>query len=200
MDFLPYSQEYMLIVSIMGGMLLGLIWDIYRLIRHYFKFGFFGTFLGDLAYWIVSVAFSIQLINDISYGNLRFFLLVGFISGAFLYFITISNYILKAFIFVIDTIIKFIKKIIDFLVYPFTLLRNKIINILRPVKIKIEIRKNKAKRQWKFYKYKLKKISKNKKMLYNKKKSHKTKAKAFKRKEQKINGRSSKNSRTKKKN
>jgi len=46
MDFLPYSQGYMFIVSVMSGMILGCIWDIYRLIRHYIKFGVIGTALG----------------------------------------------------------------------------------------------------------------------------------------------------------
>lgn len=200
MDFLPYSQEYMLIVSIMGGMLLGLVWDIYRLIRHYFKFKSLGTFIGDIAYWVVSVYFSIQLINDISYGNLRFFLLIGFLSGALLYFITISNYILKAFIFVIDTILKVIKKIINLLVFPFNFVKRKIKAITHPIKIKIEIRKNKAKRQWKFYRYKLKRVFKNKKIVYNKNKHRKTKDKGLRKKEQKSNERSSKNNRVKKKN
>ncbi len=200
MDFLPYSQEYMLIVSIMGGMLLGLIWDIYRLIRHYFNFKSIGTFIGDIAYWVVSVYFSIQLINDISYGNLRFFLLIGFLSGALLYFITISNYILKAFIFVIDTILKVIKKIINLLVFPFNFVKHKIKAFTHPIKIKIEIRKNKAKRQWKFYRYKLKRVFKNKKIVYNKNKHRKTKDKRLRKKEQKSNERSSKNNRVKKKN
>lgn len=196
MDFLPYSQEYMLIVSIMGGMFLGFIWDIYRLVRHYVKFGVAGTAAGDIAYWIISVYLSIQIIYEISYGNLRVFILVGFMLGALLYFYGISNYILKVFIFCIDSIIFFIKKFISFMIYPVTFLIRKIKSLLYPYKIKVEKGVNKAKRRYKFFKFKLKKVSKNRKMLYNKKK----RKAELKRREQKTNERRSKNHRAKKQN
>jgi len=187
MDFLPYSQEYMLIVSIMSGMFLGFIWDAYRLIRHYIKFGPFKTAIGDMAYWIISVYLSIQIIYDISYGNLRFFILIGFLLGALLYFYGISNYILKIFIFCIDFIIALINKFISFMVYPIKCFVDKIREIIHPIKIKVEINVNKAKRRYKFFKFKLKKVSKNRKMLYNKKKQLKRASAKRRRKGQKKN-------------
>ncbi len=200
MDFLPYSQEYMLIVSIMGGMFLGFIWDIYRLVRHYVKFGIIGTAVGDIAYWIVSVYLSIQIIYEISYGNLRFFILMGFLLGALLYFYGISNYILKIFIFCIDFVITLISKFISFMIYPMKCLIEKIKKILRPVKIKVEFGVNKAKRRYKFFKFKLKKVSKKRKMLYNKKKQLRKKKAKRRRKGQKVNERRSKDNRIKKQN
>lgn len=200
MDFLPYSQEYMLVVSVMGGMLLGFIWDIYRLIRHYVKFGVVGTAAGDIAYWIISVYLSIQLIYDISYGNLRLFILMGFLLGALLYFYGISNYILKIFIFCIDFILKLINKFISFMVYPIKFLIGKIREILYPFKIKVEKGVNKAKRRYKFFKFKLKKVSKKRKMIYNKKKQMRKVNASRRRKGQKMNERRSKDNRTKKQN
>ncbi len=200
MDFLPYSQEYMLMVSVMGGMFLGFIWDIYRLIRHYVKFGVVGTAAGDIAYWIISVYLSIQLIYDISYGNLRFFILMGFLLGAILYFYGISNNVLKVFIFCIDFILSLINKFISFMIYPIKFLMEKIRELLRPVRIKVEKGVNKAKRRYKFFKFRLKKVSKNRKMLYNKKKQMKKVNASHRRKGQKMNERRSKNSRAKKQN
>ena len=194
MDFLPYSQEYMLLVSVMGGMFLGFIWDIYRLIRHYVKLGKVGTAAGDIAYWLISVYLSIQIIYEISYGNLRVFILMGFMLGALLYFYGISNYILKIFIFCVDSILFIVKKFVSFMVYPITFLIGKIKNILYPYKIKVEKGIIKAKRRYKFLKFKLKKVSKNRKMLYNKKK----RMDELKRREQKTNERRSKNNRAKK--
>jgi len=196
MDFLPYSQEYMLIVSIMGGMFLGFIWDIYRLIRHYVKLGVVGTAAGDIAYWIISVYLSIQIIYEISYGNLRFFILMGFMIGALLYFYGISNYILKVFIFCIDSTLFVIKKFISFMIYPVTALIRKLKALLYPYKIKVEKGVNKVKRRYKFLKFKLKKVSKKRKMLYNKKK----RKAELKRREQKTNERRSKDNRAKKQN
>lgn len=201
MDFLPYTQEYMLVVAIMGGMLLGFIWDIYRLIRRYIKIGAVGTALGDLIYWIVSIYISVQLIFYVSYGNVRMFILLGFVLGALLYFYGISNYILKAFIFVVDFFIRIIRRVFLFMIKPLRILAGKIKVILVPVSVKLQKTRNNAKKRYKFYKFKAKKISKNRKLMYNKKKQSKRnqRLKNKRRKEQAIERRS-KNNRTEEKN
>lgn len=173
MDFLPYTQEYMLVVSIMGGMLLGFIWDIYRLVRRYVKMGAVGTALGDLIYWIVSIYISVQLIFYISYGNVRMFILLGFVLGALLYFYGISNYILKFLIFLVDTFIKIIRKVSLFIIKPIRILAGKIKVLLAPLWVKLQKTRNNAKKRYKFYKFRAKKISKNRKLMYNKKKQSK---------------------------
>jgi spore cortex biosynthesis protein YabQ len=173
MDYLPYSQEYMLIVSIMGGMLLGFIWDIYRLFRHYIKLGIFGTAIGDIIYWIISVYFSIMTIYEISYGNVRLFILLGFLAGAIIYFYGASNYILKFFIFIIDSIIFLMKKFISYIIEPIKFIIRKIKNILYPFKLKAEKERDNVRRKYKFFKFRIKKVLKNKKMLYNKKNTRK---------------------------
>lgn len=195
MDFLPYSQEYMLAVSIMGGMFLGFIWDIYRLVRHYVKMGVVCTALGDLIYWIISIYIGIKLIFEISYGNVRLFILLGFMLGAILYFYGISKYLLKILIRIIDFIFKVIRKIVLFLVGPLKFFVGKLKIILYPLKLKYEKTRNTAKKRYKFMKFRLKKVSKNRKMLYNKKK---TQRKNKRRKGRKRIERRSKNHRIKK--
>lgn len=197
MDFLPYSQGYMFMVSIMGGMFLGFIWDIYRLVRHFVKFGQIETAIGDIAYWIISVYLSINIIFDISYGNLRLFILVGFLLGAILYFFTISDYTLKIFIFCIELIILLVKKFLSFIVYPIKSVLRKLKDILYPYRIRVEKCVIKNKRRYKFFKFKLKKVSKNRKMLYNKKILQKN---SKRRKEHKVNERRTKDNRFEKQN
>lgn len=197
MDYLPYSQEYMLAVSVMGGMLLGFIWDIYRLFRHYIKLGSFGTAIGDIVYWILSIYVGVQLIFDLSYGSVRFFILMGFMLGALLYFYGISRYILKAFIFAVNMILKIIKKVINFLIGPIRFLYGQLKKLLLPVKLKFEKAKIKAKKRYKFFKFRLKKVSKNRKMVYNKKKQSR---RLNKRRKGQGRERRSKNRRTKEKN
>lgn len=201
MDFLPYSQEYMLAVSVMGGMLLGFIWDIYRLLRHYVKTGAIGTALGDLIYWIISIYISIQLIFDISYGNVRLFILMGFLLGALLYFYGLSCYFLKVLIYIIDLILNIVKKVIFLLIGPIKYIIKLLKVLLYPLKLKYEKVRNNVKKRYKFLKFRVKKISKNKKLLYNKKKREKYINKGRKgRKGQKQSERRSKNHRIKEKN
>lgn len=198
MDYLPYSQEYMLAVSVMGGMFLGFIWDIYRLLRHYIKLKSAGTAIGDIVYWILSIYIGIQLIFDLSYGNVRFFILMGFMLGALLYFYGISRYILKVLIFIVDTILKVVKQTINLLLVPVKFIIRQLKIILYPLKLNFEKAKNKTKKRYKFLKFKLNKVSKNRKMVYNKKKQLKRLNK--RRKEQRRYERRSKNYRIKEKN
>lgn len=201
MDFLPYTQEYMLVVAIMGGMLLGFIWDIYRLVRHYVKMGAVGTALGDLLYWIVSIYISLELIFYVSYGNVRMFILLGFVLGALLYFYGISNYILKAFIFVVDLFIKIVRRVYLFMIKPIKILAGKIAVLLTPLRVKWQKTCINAKKRYKFYKFEAKKISKNRKLMYNKKKQSKRNQKLkYKRRKEHAIERRSKNNRTKEKN
>jgi spore cortex biosynthesis protein YabQ len=189
----------MLIVSVMGGMVLGFIWDIYRLIRHYIKFGSAVTALGDIAYWIVSAKLSLDLIFYISYGNVRMFILVGFISGALLYFYGISRYVLKAIIYVIDFIFSVVRKFLSFIVSPLKFLWSKLKIALLPVRIKIKKAEDGAKKRYKFFKFRIKKVFKNKKMYYNKRAKEK-RMKSLRKGEQKRIERGSKDNRAEKKN
>lgn len=206
MDYLHYSQGYMLAVSVMAGTFFGFMWDIYRLFRHYIKLGKTGTAIGDVSYWIISVYIGIKLILDLSYGNVRLFILMGFILGALLYFYGISRYILKAFIFVTDKILKVIWKVINFLAVPIKFIIKQINLVLNPVRLKCEKERNKLKRRYKFFKFRLKKVSKDKKRVYNKKKKSKRskrkirKIQKEKRRGQKQVDRRKKDYRTKKKN
>ena len=86
------------------------------------------------------------------------------------------------------------------MIYPIKCLISKIKKILRPVKIKVEMGVNKAKRRYKFFKFKLKKVSKNRKMLYNKKKQMRKVNASRRRRGQKINERRPKDNRVKKQN
>lgn len=173
MNFLPFSQEYMVLVSVMGGMILGFFWDVYRIIRRYISLNNLSLAIGDILYWIVSVYLSLELIFYISYGNVRFFILIGFCFGALLYFYGLSSYILKLFYFLIDSIIKLVKKIISLLIEPIKFIITKVRIFLYPYKLKLIKEKEKLNKRYKFFKYKLKKISKNRKLLYNNKKHSK---------------------------
>ncbi len=167
MDYLPYSQEYMLAVSVMGGMLLGFMWDIYRFFRHYVKLRRLGTAIGDVVYWVISIYIGVELIFDLSYGSVRFFILMGFMAGALLYFYGISRYILRAMIYTADAVIKAVKKVIRVLIGPFRYIVKQMKIFLAPFRQRYEKAKNKAKKKYKFFKFRVKKVLKNRKRVYN---------------------------------
>ncbi|WP_371818644.1 spore cortex biosynthesis protein YabQ [Sedimentibacter sp. zth1] len=179
----------MFLIAFFGGLLLGLLWDIYRLIRHYFKIGKLGLVIGDIMYWIASLYLGLNLVIYISWGNIRFFILIGFCLGALIYFWLISDIILKSLITIINFIISSIKTIFHIIIFPLKIVIKRLKFFLVPYKIKVDtIIKNRKKR----IKFKLENIKKSREAK-NKKK---LKLKKIKRlmKEQRKNAKRFKNS------
>ncbi len=156
MSAVPYSQEIIFLTSVLGGMLLGLFWDAYRLIRHYIAFGKIGTALGDIVYWIVSLYVGLSIIINISWGNIRLYILLGFLLGALIYFCVFSNIILGLFISLIDFVIFIVKKLYGLIIIPIKFFIKRLKFLLLPYKIKVDTKIKSKKRDIKFYVYKYK--------------------------------------------
>lgn len=150
MNSAPYSQEIVFVAALIGGFFLGVLWDIYRLIRYYIPLSKLGTALGDILYWIVSLVFGLNIIIRVSWGNIRFFILMAFLLGALIYFYIFSRLVLDLCIFLIDFVIKAIKKIYKIIIFPIKFLIKSLKKLLIPYKIKLDSKIQKFKRRIKF--------------------------------------------------
>ena len=156
MSAVPYSQEIIFFISLIGGLLLGLLWDFYRLIRHYIAFGKIGTALGDITYWIISLYVGLNIIIKVSWGNIRFYILLAFLIGALFYFYILSNIILDFFIFLIDLFVKAIIKLYNIIIFPIKFFIKRLKFLLLPYKMKVDTKIKNKKSDIKFYIYKFK--------------------------------------------
>ena len=190
MSAVPYSQEIMFLTSVLGGVLLGLLWDFYRLLRHYIALGRLGTALGDILYWIISLYVGLNIIIKVSWGNIRVFILFGFFIGALVYFYVISNIILSICITLIDFVIQAIIKTYSAIIFPIKYLIKRLKFFLIPYKIKIDTKIRNKKKELKFYIHK----QKNKAAIKKKQRLKKKKIKKLMREHQK-NAQKFKNSR-----
>ena len=171
MSAVPYSQEIIFLTSVLGGVLLGLLWDFYRLLRHYIPLGKLGTALGDILYWIISLYVGLSIIINISWGNIRLYILIGFLIGALVYFYVFSNIILSLCITLINFVIQAIIKIYGVIIFPIKYFIKRLKFFLIPYKIKIDTKIRDKKKEIKFYIYKYKnKIEIRKKQKLKKKK------------------------------
>lgn len=117
------NQVYVFIAFILNGILIGILFDIFRILRKSFKTPDIVTYVEDIIFGILSgllILFSIMKFNN---GELRVYLFLGIILGLTLYllifskiFINVSVYIInilkKAFNILIITPIKFIKQML----------------------------------------------------------------------------------------
>ena len=127
-------------------MIIGFIYDLYRISRRIFRPRKLATFIEDLLFWLVIGAaafFVLILSND---GQLRLYTFLGFVTGSMLYISFLSPYVLKLILLILRIIKKVCMGILRILIFPI----RKIIFILkipaRWIKKKIQPIYTKAKR------------------------------------------------------
>ena len=121
------EQLFCLIAFTATGIVIGVLFDIFRILRRSFKTADWLTTLQDILFWILAgfvILFSIFKFNN---GEIRSYIFVGISLGVLIYMLTLSKYIVRCSVI----IIKFIKKIIS---YPVNLII-KITNflIIKPI-------------------------------------------------------------------
>ena len=121
------NQTYLFIVFTIVGIIIGVLFDIFRILRKSFKTKDIVTYIEDIFFWILTGIIILFSMYKFSNGELRFFMIIGIIMGTLMYMITFSRYVIKISVF----IIKIIKTII---VYPVKVVE-KILKkiIIRPI-------------------------------------------------------------------
>lgn len=131
------NQSYLFMVFTIVGMCIGVLFDIFRILRKTIKTKDFVTYIEDILFWILTGLIIIISMYKFCDGELRFFMIIGLILGTIIYLLTISEYIIKISVFIINLV----KKIIIFPIFVFAKFLKKI--IFRPICIIcINIRKD----------------------------------------------------------
>lgn len=138
-----YNQLFCLLIFILTGLVIGILFDIFRILRKSFKTTDFITYLEDIIFWILTgciMLFSIFIFNN---GEIRSYVFIGIAIGIILYMLVISRFFIRISV----NIIKFIKKILS---YPIKLIKNVVTKIILKPTLKIlknihDLTKNKPK-------------------------------------------------------
>ncbi|HOO11835.1 MAG TPA: spore cortex biosynthesis protein YabQ [Bacillota bacterium] len=80
------DQVVILLASVYGGLMLGLIFGLYRFFRGAFRFGRMITFIGDMLFWAAALVVTLSIVYRSSSGLVRVYQLLGFGLGTMLYF------------------------------------------------------------------------------------------------------------------
>ena len=122
------NQAYLFLIFIINGILIGLLFDFFRISRKVIKTSDIVTYIEDIIFWILTgiiILYSIFVFNN---GELRLFMFLGILLGTIIYMLFISSYIIKINI----KIINIIQKLINILLMPFKIM----LKILRKTFIK----------------------------------------------------------------
>lgn len=165
MDMAIVNQAYLFGIYAICGIVIGILFDLFRILRQSFKTPDIITYIEDIIFGILTGIFLIFMIFVFSNGELRFYIFFALILGLSIYLLTISKYFIKFNVKIITTIKNIIIKVFSLILYPIVMIKNFILKlVLRPFRILtininnvIKTKKSKIKTK------KIKKKEKNKK-------------------------------------
>lgn len=112
------NQAQLFLVFIINGIIIGIFFDFFRILRKSFKTSDFSTYIEDLLFWILtgfSILFTLFKYNN---GEIRLYMFLAIAIGIFLYMLIFSSYIIKINVSIILLLKKLLKKIIYFIFIP----------------------------------------------------------------------------------
>lgn len=128
------EQLYSFFIFILVGLLIGLLFDMFRISRRTFKTSDIVTSIEDIAFWILAgllVIFSLFKFNN---GDIRIYIIISLIIGISIYMLVFSKIIINTLVKIITVIRKVISSIIKVFLYPINLIINIFKFMVKPFK------------------------------------------------------------------
>ena len=138
------NQAYLFLIFIANGIIIGLLFDIFRILRRSFKTSDFITYIEDILFWILTgltILYSIFVFNN---GEIRLFMFFGIAIGITMYMLLLSSIIIKTNVAIINFFKRIILAILNIIKLPFKYILKLIKKLfLKPIAfIFINVRKN----------------------------------------------------------
>lgn len=122
-----YSQLFCLVMFIITGISIGLLFDVFRILRKSFHTADWITYIQDILFWILAGSIMLFSIFTFNNGEIRSYVFVGMLIGIVIYMLVISRIFVKSSV----KIIQFLKKLLS---YPIHLIEKIIkITIIQPI-------------------------------------------------------------------
>ena len=103
------NQAYLFLVFSLTGIIIGIIYDIFRVLRKSFKTSDIITYFEDILFWIITgilILYNIWFFNN---GEIRLFMFLGIILGVLIYMLILSNLVINILTWIISPIVKLVK-------------------------------------------------------------------------------------------
>lgn len=117
-----YYQIYMFFLCGVFGVVLAVIFDVFRVMRRLVPTGVGLTFVEDIIFWLLSSLLFFAVILKFYNGEFRLFMVVGILLGAVTYFCSLSKVFIHISVVSIGFFSKIMKKIFAFLFLPLRML------------------------------------------------------------------------------
>lgn len=118
------AQLVSLIVSVFAGLVIGLLFDLYRTINYYTRPPRAFLYFMDLLFWIITGIIVFIVLLNADFAMIRMYTFAGMALGVFIYVKVFSEYILRFYRGGIYVIVKFIRLTFITLMLPFKVFYN----------------------------------------------------------------------------
>ncbi len=165
------TQTKNFLLSLGFGFIMGIFYDLFRIVRISISKGKIATVISDILYCIF-LCFSLMLFClTVNEGEIRLYLLLGSLAGFFVYYFSLGVIIFSFSEKLISVVKKIIKSVFNVLSYPFKFVFGKLRKLFNNLSIKRRKNTKNIKNKSKFL------LKVNKLLLYNLfvKKQHPTK-------------------------
>jgi spore cortex biosynthesis protein YabQ len=117
-------QSFVFLFTVYGGIIIGILYDIYRVLKGSRRGDRFITSVWDVLFLAAAVIVVLWAVFSSNYGDIRAYVFIGFIVGFFLYDKILSRIALEVFLFVKRNVVFFFKTTNNILILPFKFLFN----------------------------------------------------------------------------
>ena len=104
MNVTIYHQLYSLFIFSLIGIFIGLLFDVFRILRKSFRTPDIVTIIEDIIFWILVGGILLFSVFKFNNGELRSYIFIGLILGIIVYILTISRYIIKISVKILMTL------------------------------------------------------------------------------------------------
>jgi spore cortex biosynthesis protein YabQ len=112
------QEAYILLATVYGGILIGFIYDLYRVVRGIFHPKKFATSLQDIFFWTIISVVAFYILIFSNQGALRFYNFMGFAAGVLAYQYLLSGTVLKVVGVILKAVQRFIIDCVRLVLYP----------------------------------------------------------------------------------
>lgn len=116
-------QLFYFLSTIITGLIVGIMFDIYRITRGLNSPNKIMTAISDILFWIFAAVTTFVFFLYTNNGNVRYYTFVGLIIGLLIYFELISSRFINFLRAVVYFVLKFFRLVIIFIIYPIKIIR-----------------------------------------------------------------------------
>ena len=112
------NQSYLFLIFIVDGIIIGILFDFFRILRKSFNSKDITTNIEDFIFWILTGILVLYTVFVFNNGEIRLYMFLAITLGIIMYMFLFSKHIIKINVFIISIAKRFVSKVFSILTIP----------------------------------------------------------------------------------